>query len=136
MGAWGTGSFENDSAADWIADLDAALPVTLGLTLSPVADVETDLYVDELEASEAIAAAEVVAAMGGHPGRALDDRPEVREWALNHADWLSAGLVRQAATAVERVRSASELRELWAETDSFTVWLEALEDLLRRLRPA
>jgi Domain of unknown function (DUF4259) len=86
MGAWGPAVFENDSAADWLAELPAALPQTLELTFRPVVATEPDLYLEEPETSEALAAAEVVAAMRGHPGEAVANNPNVRTWALDARD--------------------------------------------------
>ena len=134
MGAWGIGTFENDSAADWLADLPAALPQTLGLTFRPVVAIETDLYLEEPDASEALAAAEVVAAMRGHPGEAVANRPEVGAWAQEHAGWLQPDLVRDALAAVDRIRSSSELRDLWAESQEYESWLAVLADLRGRLQ--
>jgi hypothetical protein len=133
MGAWGVGAFENDSAADWIADLPAALPQTLRLTLRPVIAIEPDLYLDERDSSEAIAAAEVIAAMAGRPGDAVLRNPEVAEWAQEHSEWLDPDLVRDASAAVDRVHTSSELRDLWSESADYELWLAALDDLRRRL---
>ena len=85
---------------------------TLGLTFRPVVAIETDLYLEEPAASEALAAAEVVAAMRGHPGEAVANRPEVGMWAQEHFGWLQSDLVWDALAAVNRIRSSSELRDL------------------------
>jgi hypothetical protein len=130
MGAWGVGTFENDAAADWLADL----PQTLGLTFRPVVAIEPDLYLEEPEASEALAAAEVVAAMRGHPGEAMANRPEVGEWAQEHSDWLQPHVERDALAAVDRIRSSSELHDLWAETEEYEGWLAVVSDLRDRLQ--
>jgi hypothetical protein len=41
----------------------------------------------------------------------------------------------RARTAVERVLSASELAELWAEADNGDEWRGLVEDLIARLTP-
>lgn len=133
MGAWATGPFDNDAAADWVRDLESAIPSTFVSTFRPVTAIELDVYLEEPEASEAIAAAEVVAAMRGFPGDAVRDRPEVLAWAEQHVGWLSVDLVNEAVSAVERVRAASELRDLWAESEDFESWNSGLDDLLSRL---
>lgn len=132
MGAWGSGIFENDEASDFLASLDDALPQTLRLTLEPVTLVEEELYVEAIFASEALAAAEVVAAMRGKPGPSIE-RPEVMGWAEAHGDWLDGDLIRTAASAVRRTRANGELRDLWSESDEFEAWLACLDDLLARL---
>lgn len=63
MGAWGTGSFENDDAADWVAGLDAISPEELTRILIAAADDPE--YLEGPAASVAVAAAEVVAALEG-----------------------------------------------------------------------
>jgi hypothetical protein len=128
------GPFDNDSAADWVGDLEAAIPNTFVSTFRPVTAIELDLYLEEPEASEAIAAAEVVAAMRGYPGDSVRDSPEVLAWAEQHVAWASTDLVNEAVSAVERVQAASELRDLWAESEDFQSWVASLDDLLSRLR--
>ena len=127
MGAWGAGVFENDEALDWLADLAAtndpqAIRDALALGGAPI---EAD------EAINALAAAEVVAAMRG---RALADPPEQLQQvvALRH-DAADPELVPAALVAVKRVREASELRELWEDVGAED-WLAALADLEARLR--
>lgn len=134
MGAWGVGSFENDSAADWLAQLPAALPQTLDLTFRPVVAIEADLYLEEPEASEALAAAEVVAAIRGQPGVVIVTRPDVESWAQEHAGWLTPELVRSAVAAVDRIQSSSELQELWADSEEYEDWLAVVDDLRHRLQ--
>ena len=132
MGAWGTGPFENDDASDWLAALDDAVPQTLRLTFEPVTAIEPELYLEAPDASEAVAAAEVLVAMRGKPGPSVSNS-DVMAWARTHRDWADEPLVRMAREAVNRVREASELRDLWSETEEFDSWLASLDDLLRRL---
>lgn len=48
MGAWGSGSFENDSALDWVAELGATSNAALLIeTLTAVAHAERYVEVDE-----------------------------------------------------------------------------------------
>ena len=134
VGAWGSGPFENDDAQDWLAHLDAALPQTLSLTFRPVVAIEPELYLESVEASEAVAAAEVVAALKGLPCEALVENVSVRNWVMGHRAWLSPSLIEEAARAVERILAASELRDLWQESDEFPEGSAGLDDLLLRLR--
>jgi len=91
-------------------------------------------YLEEPDASEAIAAAEVVAALKGRPCDALSEFPEVLVWIEEHTDWVNVKLIRDAASAVERVRTASELRDLWSQSEEFPAWAAQLDDLLSRLQ--
>jgi hypothetical protein len=134
MGAWGVGPFENDTAADWLAELSVAVPTTLQITLLSVVAIEPEVYLEEPDASAAVAAAEVVAAMRGHAGPAVLGAPEILKWVRDHSDWLDTELVRQAIAAVYRVRSSSELRDLWSESPELDVWAAQLDDLVLRLK--
>jgi len=81
---------------------------------------------------EALAAAEVVAALRGKP---LAELPEevnafVKEQGKKPR---SAKLVKLAVTAVERIGEESDLKERWEETDDAKDWQVSLKDLLKRL---
>lgn len=136
MGAWGAGNFENDTALDWVWELEAADdlgPVEAALADVLVAADEGDLDADV--GSIGLAAAEVVAALGGRP---LDGLPEeVAAWVQAHPFEPVADLVRDGLAAVARIRDdeASELRELWAEEEELLAeWHVVVDDLVARLR--
>jgi hypothetical protein len=79
-----------------------------------------------------LAAAECVAAAAGFP--AADLPAEVRDWVMDNSPILVKPLyVQIALTAVARVRSQSELKELWAESEEFEAWDTAVADLQTRL---
>ena len=129
MGAWGTGSFENDDALDWAFELDGAEDHEL-LRAAFEAVLDED-YPETPACCTALAAAEVVAALRGVP---IEDLPE------EVADWVEASesppdddLVVQCREAVGRVRGNSELRELWAESEDLAEWESGLDDLMIRL---
>ena len=129
MGAWGTGSFENDDAADWVAGLDAISPEELTRILIAAADDPE--YLEGPAASVAVAAAEVVAALGG---AAADGAPAgIAEWAGKNSQALTEELKAVAIRAVERVRRNSELKDLWMEADGLNDWIAALRELQGRL---
>ena len=135
MGAWGTGFIENDDALDWIGDLlDASSLDLIGETLSGCIEEQ---YLEADLASQALAAAEIVAALNGRQG--VEIRNEAGE-VEDLVEWLKtpkelAPHVRQLAlTAVEKIKTKSELQELWAETDEYDQWIELVNDLLNRLK--
>lgn len=130
MGAWGPGSFENDDALDWLADLvDGGGMDVVESAFDGVADAE---YLEAPEASSAVAAAEVVAALAGRPPAELPD--EAAEWVAAHGRPPGDRLMRQARAAIQRVRTDSELKELWEEDgEGPNEWHAAVDDLLRRL---
>jgi hypothetical protein len=128
MGAWDAGPFENDTAMDWVADLERAGTEAVRSALS----VAADGYVDAPEGEEAVAAAEVVASALGERGRNLPE--DVRRWISAHGSELSREDVTLARGAMKRVVSEdSELRELWVDDAEDEEWPKAMEDLQRRL---
>ena len=116
MGAWGAGSFENDTALDWAADVQSIDDVR-----RPFAQLKQDtdaysgkgeLFVDADFACELLAAAECVAAMLARPSRDLPDDLAKRLSGQGEPENL---LFHQARNAVLHVMRSSELAELWEE---------------------
>ncbi len=132
MGAWGVGPFENNDAMDWVYELEE----TLGFNLieRSLDQVNELIAGDELEvglAANAVAAAEVLAAMAG---RGRGDLPEsVKEWLTANTDQPPVHLLRAAAAAVARVGAESELATLWNDTDHGAAWRMQLDELRVRL---
>ena len=132
MGAWGTGSFENDTALDWLYDFGENDFRLIDRTLAGVAGMVEADYLDADEACEVLAAAECVAAAAGYP---LDNPPEeLAEWlADNSPIQVKTDYIEMARKAVVRVLTKSELRELWLESEEFDGWETAVTDLQSRL---
>ena len=131
MGAWATGSFDNDEASDWIYELPQADDLSvLEEAFSRVIECKGDL--EAPDCSVAIAAAEVVAALRQRPCAAPPD--EMREFVSRIATPPSPALVGLALQALERVKTESELQELWDESDSRAEWQQAIAELEGRLR--
>ena len=130
MGAWGIGSFDNDDASDWVADLKESDPSLIASTLRRITTVGED-YLEAPDCSNALAAAEIVAALRGYPLSDLYDAAQA--WVQTHHFDPDADLVSIALAAVERIRSDSELKELWEEVAEGPVWFATLDDLNRRL---
>ena len=129
MGAWGVGPFDNDSAADWLAELEERGEAAIRDALAAAADAGDDAYIEIDAAAEALAAAEVVAASCGHAAPSLPEA--VLAWSGAHgvpAD----DLVELALRAAKRVGEASELRDLWDEAAN-PAWLTGVHDLRFRL---
>ena len=129
MGAWGTGSFENDDAADWVAGLDAITPEELTRILAHAADDPE--YLEGPAASVAVAAAEVVAAL--HGSGTDGTQAKIRDWVGKHPQALTPELQAAAIRAVDRVRRNSELKDLWMEADGLNDWIAALRELQGKL---
>jgi hypothetical protein len=92
-----------------------------------------DADVLDLDAScEAIAAAELSASCAGQAPDRLPDR--VRLWVDTHPHQPHDSEIEQAIEAVSRVRTESELRELWDEAaqGQHNEWLYEVDDLIAR----
>ncbi len=132
MGTWGTGNFENDAALDWIYDFEVNDFRLIDRTLAGVANLTDGDYLDVIEASEALAAAECVAAAGGYPTTEIPE--ELQAWLdANDPITLKPDYVHMARKAAERVRTNSELQQLWDDTDEAEEWHTAVSDLQSRL---
>ncbi|MDO7853272.1 DUF4259 domain-containing protein [Hymenobacter convexus] len=129
MGAWGHRNFDNDMAADYLAGLREGLSEA-DLVATLEAAVEDD-YLDADAASEALAAAEIIAANQQKP--AADFPPD----ALTSAAAIRIAepeLVKKLARkAVKAILKESELRELWEESDEYKDWRAVQRELLERL---
>ncbi len=125
MGAWGLGPFDNDDAADWVYTLeDEGLPaIESALDLG-------DGYVEAPAASEAVAAAAVVARA---KGVAVSTSEEVEAWLTSAGSVDVVTLAPHAAAALEQVLEGSELAELHDEAgnDDWRREVEMLRDVLR-----
>ena len=132
MGAWGSGSFENDAALDWAGSVHSAEDVRgpfERLKALGTAQADADL------ASEVIAAAETVAMMLGRRSR---DFPDELAGRLADAGEPDGDLFHEARGAVLKVMRNSELAELWAEgveEGGANEWLAEITRLIDRLNP-
>lgn len=132
MGTFGAGPFDNDYAADFLIALERKDAGDLTPVATALRDGLAD-HSDSMDEAVAIGAAEVVAALLGHPHPGL---PEVV------AGWIAAGslgdgaLVTLAIDVVAQIRERSELLEMWAEFSpaKLPLWEASLSDLLSRLK--
>ncbi len=132
MGAWGPGSFDNDDAVSLLDELSDHTDLTaLEQALTAVAAAG---QVEAPEASIALAAAELVAALGGQPA---PDLPEpARRWAAEQNEQPTQAVRELALRTVTRVRMQSELKELWDETPDGPRWETLVASLEARLQDA
>jgi hypothetical protein len=133
MAGWGTGSFENDDAQTWLPELGSLTLDDLRPLLSRAAD--NGDYLEAPESSVAVAAAEAIAALKGAPASTVPK--EIAEWARetksNSKDDSIPALASLAVRAIQRVRTNSELKDLWLEADGLNEWSANLRDLETRL---
>lgn len=133
MGAWSHRIFDNDDAMDWVGELESAVDFgPISEAFDSVLELDDD-FLEAPEASTALAAAEVVAALLGRPADGLPE--EVTGWVAGKAP-PRAGLVKKAQRVVRRVAGDSELKDLWADSPDSARWQQGIEGLLSRLGPA
>ena len=132
MGAWGISAFENDDALDWLGDFcDEPGEEPLKDAFVSVNEIAND-YLESPEASNALIAAEIVAFLLSLPSSNLPEHS--KECLENLQIKPNDDLVSSAVKAVERVKTDSELKELWEETDNFQEWNKIVDELIGRLK--
>ncbi|HEX6058152.1 MAG TPA: DUF4259 domain-containing protein [Gemmatimonadaceae bacterium] len=146
MGIWGIDGFASDEALDWLAGLprdSGTEPVRRALRRA----VETsDPHLATGEAEIALAAAELAAALHGHPHPALPDA--ARRW-VEHVRAGGSGeageagdddgalaMLVDATRALDLVVTSSALAEIWSQRTDERLWRAALDDLRMRLAAA
>lgn len=117
VGAWGSGAFENDDAADWANEFeDQDATAGLAIIRSAIAAVEESEYVEAPEGSSMVAAAQVIAALVSPASTTTTYGAAALDWAARSGARPDVELVSAARRALQRVIAAdSELAELWEE---------------------
>jgi hypothetical protein len=131
MGTWGPGSFENDTAGEWLFRLEKS--AGLGFVEKTLAAVNLgdEAELEAPQAEKALAACEVLAALLGSPSDDLP--PEAETWAEDNAADPSGELIERAIAVIDRILSNSELRQQWDDSEDAEHWQERVDDLRGRL---
>ena len=133
MPGWGSGSFENEDAQNFLGQLHSLSVDDLRELLARAADQE---YVDAPESGAVVAAAEVVASLVAfgkdETASSLNPR-QILEWTSKNDAEMPPDLADIAIRAVEKVRTNSELKDRWLEAEGLNEWSAALRDLKERL---
>jgi hypothetical protein len=131
MGVWGVDSFENDDSADWITEFIKQPSITAIIdTLTLSAEAGLDDYLELAEDASVLAAAEIIAALNHQPSSDLPE--EIGEWVATQNE-IDTELVDLALQAIARVKTNSELQDLWQNSTSLDEWLVAVSNLEERL---
>jgi hypothetical protein len=134
MGAWGVGTFENDTACDFAADvIESSSLNKISAALERVLSSRTgDLQAPDAE--EALAAADIIARLRGNFGPQSAYTNDVDRWAKSVKLSVSESLLDQARRSLLRILTPpSELLELWTESDQLKAWQSSVEELQHRL---
>jgi hypothetical protein len=133
MGAWGTGIYDNDDAADWAHGLDDG---GLDVVRAALQAAHTESYLDAPDGAAALAAADVIGRLKSGGGEQSPYAESVMNWVDQHEDddaWIALLPAARAAVAAVLAES-SELRELWAEDETnLADWLVVVAELEARL---
>lgn len=132
MGAWGHRTFQDDSACDWVYDLEAAEDPLQFLDESLTPE-DTD-YIEYDDGCAILGACETIYGIK-HESR----EPQAEaftKWVDNHKSLDVSSLVPKAITAVQSVLGEdSELNELWSENPEFySQWRARIEELIAGLQ--
>jgi len=130
-GAWGVGSFDNDSALDWVYELESAATSTvLNDTFN---NTQGRKYLEVDECSAAFAAAEIVASLNEKKYTHLPG--EVQAWIKNNGIEVNQELKTRAAAAIASCKNSkiSEVAQLWEESAK-SEWISYISKLQSRLR--
>lgn len=133
MPGWGTGSFENEDAQDFLGRLKSLGVDDLRQILARAADQD---YLEAPESSAVVAAAEVVASLvaAAKEETASPATPrQIFDWISKSRTGAAPDLVDLARRGVEKVRTNSELKDLWLEAEGLNEWSAALRNLEERL---
>lgn len=131
MGAWGTGTFENDDAAEFESQLTRQAGKAISSALRAATSKNRR---DESWCSVAVAAAEVIAAANGHPPRGFAAAAtDAHSWLTETGYRPTPQQTERAAAIVAKISASSALADLWRESGSLTAWRRSLQSLLKRL---
>jgi len=131
MGSWGPGSFENDTAGEWLFRLEKTEGLAFVEKTLAAVNLESKDELETPQAEKALAACEVLAALLGSPSDDLP--PEAETWAEDNAADPSGELIERAIAVIDRVLENSELRQQWEDSDDGENWQTAVDDLRGRL---
>ena len=139
MGIWSIEGFASDDALDWVQGLDPAAGVAPVVRVLRHLVQSSDPRPDAHAALVALAAAELVAALHGHPH---PDLPEAARCWLDAQAAPQAGgggdleALTLATRALDSVVTGSTLSDIFSQRVEEPLWRAELDDLRMRLAAA
>ena len=131
MGAWGSKTFENDDASDWLSGFESDGGPAVETALNAVLELDANDYVQSTEAACALAAAEVVAAAKDGDVSRLPE--EYHDALREHRDEL-LDFGKPAQRALNRILRNSELKDLWEEQGDLETFQDEVREVIERLK--
>ena len=129
------GCFSNDQAREWVDELlESGDPGLIKDSIAAIVKTPDDDELDVTDCVRALAACEVIAAASDYPP---DDMPKkLGRWLQENPQTFTKKLIDAAMRSLERIRTDSELKDIWEELDNRDEWIEVLDDLENRLESA
>lgn len=130
-GAWGVGSFENDSALDWVYSLETSK--TNGVVENALSATAQNGYIELDTCSAGLAAADIVGSV--NIGSVKHLPPEVRSWISRTSFSPNDSLISDAVAAIDACTDGneSELAQLWEESAP-AEWSSYVSELKEKLK--
>jgi hypothetical protein len=134
MGAWGSGIFENDDAADFVYEIvDRSDLSPIEAAIEQVLLMDSD-YLEAPEGARALAAISILALLTNRDLEIKDAGPDLKQWIQQSAIKVPESLLAKSRRAAQRViTSPSEIMELWSESGEFETWKASVENLASKL---
>jgi hypothetical protein len=129
MATWGIHIFDNAAALQWFYELRAT--PDLVLLINPLLRLEANPGCNFAPCEEALATAEIIAALLGAPAATLP--AEIRDWTQTMPLRNVATFAPMAAKAVQHILADSWLQNKWCQNVNGCDWCEQVADLERRL---
>ncbi len=127
MATWGTRTFEDDTAVDWISELVEA-DETREFLLSAITLPEDDDDVDYDTAVIAVAGCEVIVALLDEPRKGLPE--QLKDWLSDNECDDITDLPETASAALQKVLAGdSELVTIWQEAEDYDDWKDGVDEL-------
>jgi hypothetical protein len=130
MSTWGYYNFDNDLAADLAAKFRDTH--SLGLLTEALADIPSAETIENEAAQEALAAAEIVAALLGKPAQELP--ADLLPLTVQLSPSESTTFQELARAAVQAVAKHSALQAHWGKSENKKDWQQLQQNLLQRLQ--
>jgi hypothetical protein len=136
VGAWGPGSFQNDTALDFLENVLRGGSIRLVVdTLAAAGNMPSNQELDIQVAEKVLAASELIAVGYGRDPRELPENAQA--WVRDHHGQLSASMLALASRAVKRVvHELPSYRDLWFDPEKAEAWSSNVQSLAEWLAGA
>jgi urocanate hydratase len=143
MGAWEIGNFGNDDAMDFVSDVNDNGKAEILNAIQKISNATQSEYLEAPDCSIALAAIEYIAAAKNNI--AEDFPEEATEWLEENQLFpfklkgvfgigvKEINIVALSHQAIDKIKTKSELQELWEESEDYNKWLTIVEDLKKRI---